>query len=73
MTDRHAAYIVTLDQAVSGDRTERIMAAIEMISGVASVEPVLDSFEIHIAAGSRDLAWRQALGRLMMQGPELPS
>lgn len=49
MTDRHAAYIVTLAEDIREDDAEAVLAALRMIRGVLSVEPVVSTFEVHIA------------------------
>lgn len=71
MTDRHAAYIVTLSEDIrEDDAEESILVAIRMIKGVASVKPVLsDQVDQQIAAERRDIAWRHALLGLSKTGP----
>lgn len=50
MTDRHAAYIVTLEQDVrTDDAEEGVLNAIRQIRGVLSVEPVIGNHTTHIA------------------------
>ena len=44
MTDRHGGYIVTLAVPTREDDAEAIIAAIMMIKGVVSVEPVVDDY-----------------------------
>lgn len=41
MTDRHAGYVVALDTNIREDDAEAIIAAIGMIKGVLSVQPVV--------------------------------
>ncbi len=41
MTDRHAGYVVALGEDIREDDAEAIMAAISMIKGVLSVQPVI--------------------------------
>lgn len=62
MTDRHAAYIVVLDEDYREDEGGKaILNAIRMTKGVASVEPVLYSYDIHIAKQRMDSEWRQKI------------
>lgn len=50
MTDRHAGYIVTLSHDVRDDGAEPIIAALRMVKGVLSVQPVLsDEWQQHLA------------------------
>lgn len=50
MTDRHAAYIVTLESDVHADDAEAVINALRMVRGVADVEPVPANVDQHIAA-----------------------
>lgn len=50
MTTRHAGYVVTLKADIREDDAERLIAAILMLSPVASVEPIVADFDLHIAA-----------------------
>lgn len=50
MTDRHAGYVVTLDQSIrEDDARETILVALRQIRGVISVEPVVESIELLMA------------------------
>lgn len=49
MTDRHAGYIVVLDEVIREDDAENIINAIKMIKGVIEVEPVIDNSDIQMA------------------------
>ncbi len=49
MTDRHAAYIVVLDENLREDDAENVITALGMVKGVATVEPVVASRDQHIA------------------------
>jgi hypothetical protein len=48
VTDRHSGYIVTLEQEVREDDAEVIIAAIGMIKGVLTVDPVVADATRHI-------------------------
>ena len=48
MTDRHAGYIVTLEQDVREDDAEAIINALRMVRGVGSVEPIVSDHRNHI-------------------------
>ena len=66
MTDRHAAYIVILAEDIREDDAEdSVLAALRMIRGVASVEPVAaDPSSQQIAAVRRDREWTDKLAVL---------
>ncbi len=61
MTDRHAAYVVTLSGDVREDDASAIIQAIEMIRGVLSVRPVVADIALHIAEERANEAWRERL------------
>jgi hypothetical protein len=70
MTDRHAAYIVVLEDDIRDDDAgESVLIALRMIKGVASVEPVIADYPFAVARTRRDSAWRDALYELARQGP----
>lgn len=64
MTDKHAGYIVTLDQDIREDDGEAIINALRMVRGVVSVQPITSTAEQQVAAQRRDIAWRKALVNL---------
>ena len=71
MTDRHAAYIVTLADDVRADDAEQIIAALGMVKGVLSVKPVVaDNFAAHIERERVGRQWREALLDLLDNGPK---
>ena len=72
MTDRVAAFVVTLDSDIREDDVEEILTALRMVRFVASVKPVFASFDLHIARERRDSAWRRALSELAGAGPDAP-
>lgn len=72
MTDRHSAYIVTLDRDIREDDAEEIMTALRMVRFVAAVEPVVVNHVLHIAEARRDQQWRDALNGLTRNGPGEP-
>ena len=49
MTDRHAGYVVTLEEDIREDDAANIVCALNMVEGVLSVRPVVGSVDIHIA------------------------
>ena len=65
MTDRHAAYIVTLDEDIREDDAEAILSALRMVKHVLSVEPVVATYEQHIADARSDSRWRERIYRLL--------
>lgn len=71
MTDRHSAYIVTLNEDVRADDAEQIIAALGMVKGVLSVQPVVaDNFAAHIERERVGRQWREALFDLLDNGPK---
>lgn len=68
MTDRHAAYIVTLKEDIREDDAELILNALRMIKGVASVEPIVADYNLHIAQTRVDAEWREKLRDLARHG-----
>ena len=65
MTDRHAAYIVTLDQDVREDDAEAIINALRMVKHVLKVEPVIASYEQHVAEARASQAWRERIYKMV--------
>lgn len=49
MTDRHAGYVITLEQDVREDDAGDIIAALMMLKGVISVQPVTADLALTIA------------------------
>ena len=49
VTDRHAGYVVILDHDLREDDAERILNALAMIKGVASVRPIQSDIALTIA------------------------
>lgn len=49
MTDRHAGYIVTLEEDIRADDAQNTIRALSMVRGVASVEPVVSDVAVQIA------------------------
>lgn len=65
MTDRHAAYIVTLDHDIREDDAEAILNALRMVKHVLSVEPVVAGYGQHVAEQRANDAWRQRIYTMM--------
>ncbi|GIH95339.1 hypothetical protein ACFFMN_23545 [Planobispora siamensis] len=70
MTDRHAGYLVVLERDVRDDDAAAIIAALGMVKGVLSVDPVLADYREQIMRIRVDEDWRTALYRLASRGPE---
>jgi hypothetical protein len=73
MTERHAAYIVVLNNDIRDDAAGEIITALRMVRGVASIEPVTaEPFAEQTARIRRDRAWQEALAAtsraMMLQG-----
>lgn len=49
MTDRHAGYIVVLDEDIREDDAEHLISALKMLRGVASVQPVTADVNLSLA------------------------
>lgn len=49
MVDRHAGYVVTLDESVREDDAEMLMYLLRNIKGVRDVRPVLDDPMLTVA------------------------
>lgn len=49
MTDRHAGYIVVLDEDLREDDAEQLITALKMLRGVTSVEPVTADINLTLA------------------------
>lgn len=69
MTDRHAGYVVTLAKDIREDDAEHIINAMRMIKGVADVSPIISDYNVVLARGQRDMAWREAIIHLLDEGP----
>lgn len=65
MTDRHAGYIVTLENDIREDDAEYITNALLMIKGVLSVRPIVSDVELMVAKDRVDLQWREKLRQLL--------
>lgn len=61
MTDRHAGYIVTLKREIREDDAEQLIAAIRLLSPVASVEPIVADFDHHVAVEKAKWQLREEL------------
>jgi hypothetical protein len=66
MTDRHAGYIVVLDEDIREDDAELIINAIRMVKCVQSVVPVVSDYSVHIAEERADAKWREKMRRLYL-------
>lgn len=68
MTDRHTAYIVTLEDHIrSDDAEESVLTALRTIRGVLDVRPVVadQAFAERAAEIRQNARWRDGLLRLM--------
>lgn len=70
MTDRHAAYIVILSGDIREDDTEHTINALRMVKGVASVEPVLASYDQQIARTRADTEWVNRISEMVRRARE---
>jgi len=69
MTDRHTAYIVTLEEPMREDDAEATLNALRQIRGVLDVRPVIAGMEQMSGAIRMQAAWRKALYDLAGNGP----
>lgn len=67
MTDRHSGYVVTLAEDIREDDAEAVIAALQMIRGVQSVQPVTGDVRQIIVASRRDVEWRSRLDEVMQE------
>lgn len=65
MTDRHAAYIVTLNHDIREDDAEAILNALRMVKHVLSVEPVVADYSQHVAEQRANDAWRERIYKMV--------
>jgi len=72
MTDRHAGYVVTLDNDYRDDDAERIIDAIRMVKCVKSVVPIMADYSTTIAEERAGAKWRDALLDLVRNGVKQP-
>lgn len=70
MTDRHAAYIVILERDMRDDDAAAVAEALGMVRGVLKVTAVVADAVPFVYTTRRDLQWREALGRLAVDGPD---
>lgn len=70
MTDRHTAYIVTLETPIREDDAQPTLDAIRQIKGVLDVRPVVAGMEQMSGAVRMDREWRNALIDLVQNGPK---
>ncbi|WP_226782941.1 hypothetical protein [Oceaniglobus trochenteri] len=68
MTDRHTAYIVTLEAPIRDDDAQPTIDAIRQIKGVLDVRPVIAGMEQMSGAVRMDHEWRNALIQLVQNG-----
>lgn len=65
MTDRHAAYIVTLDEDIRKDDAEAIINALRMVKHIIAVEPVVADFALGIAERRASNEWRKRIYNML--------
>lgn len=66
MTDRHAGYVVTLNEDIREDDAEAIINAIRMVKGVINVRPIVSNVELMIAEDRTDQEWREKIRQLLL-------
>lgn len=61
MSDRHAGYVVVLDEDLHEDDTEPVVSALGMIRGVLAVVPVKADISMEVAAARAESEVRRKL------------
>jgi chromosome segregation and condensation protein ScpB len=71
MTQRHAGYLVTLEEDIREDEAQEIITALKMVKFVHSVEPVPTggAIDYQITKNRRDSLWIAKLRELIREGP----
>lgn len=64
MTDRHAGYLVVLSDDIREDDAKSVIAALQMIKGVASVQPMVADYRQVIARTRRDTEWADRINQV---------
>jgi hypothetical protein len=67
MSDRHSSYIVVLEHDIREDDAEVTLAALRQIRGVLTVEPVVSSYEQHVAENRAMRSMREKLYDFMKE------
>lgn len=72
MDDRHAGYLITLTENIREDEAEATFAALRMIRGVLSVEPVPapDAISEVVISTRVGAAWRARIYRMLTEARE---
>jgi hypothetical protein len=74
MTDRHAAYLVVLEDDIREDDAEATLNALMQIKGVIGVQPVSDAgAEIMIARIRESTRWQHRVFELLREMKETAS
>lgn len=72
MTDRHAGYVVVLEENIREDDAAATITALRMVKGVVDVRPVVGDLDLAIASSRVDERWRRALRNLANGRTEPP-
>jgi hypothetical protein len=73
VTDRHSAYIVILKDDIREDDAEPTINALRMIQGVASVEPVVATYEQMVAYGRANHEWHMRILQMLKDTRHAPT
>lgn len=65
MTHRHSGYLVTLQSDLREDDAEKTISALEMITGVISVAPVLADLQTAVGKSRSDHEWQDKIMDLL--------
>jgi hypothetical protein len=49
MSTHISGFVVTLNDSITEEAADRVIAAISLLKGVVSVQPIKDSFELQLA------------------------
>lgn len=73
MTNRHGGYIVVLDHDIREDDAEAVIAALKMIKGVLSVEPVVGDVRLMLAEARANTDWVNRILDMLDRAKKEPS
>lgn len=73
MTDRHAGYVVVLEENIREDAAAATITALRMVKGVVDVRPVVADLDLAIASSRVDDRWRRLLWNLANARTEPPA
>lgn len=67
MTDRHAGYVVVLEEDIREDDAKAVIDALKMIKGVLTVKPIISTPEIIIATNRAKAEMARKLWKVLQE------